>query len=91
LLAEGIPVIAGQKVSTDDPTWHYRVIRGYDDAAQEFLVDDPLLGPDHRISYQDFDRLSRADGQLIPVYLIEKDEMVAETMKAWQMKLFVYP
>lgn len=91
LLAEGIPVIVGQKVSTSDSTWHYRVIRGYDDGNEEFFVDDSLLGPNHRISYQDFNKLSRGDGQIIPVYPLEKDEMIAETMKAWQMKLFEYP
>jgi hypothetical protein len=90
LLAEGVPVIAGQKLSIEDNTWHYRVVHGYNDLTQSFTIDDPLLG-NIEMSYETFDRLARGDGQVIPVYPVEKDEVIAETMSGWQMKLIKYP
>jgi hypothetical protein len=91
LLAEGIPLIVGQSLSVDDNTWHYRVAYGYDDAAQEIITDDPLLGPNLRLSYESFDRLSKLVGQVIPVYPSDKDELIADTMRRWQMKRIEYP
>jgi hypothetical protein len=90
LLAEGFPVIVGQKLSIEDNTWHYRVVHGYDDLTQSFSIDDPLLG-NIEMSYETFDRLARGEGQIIPVYPVEKDEIIAETMSGWQMKLIEYP
>ena len=91
LLAEGIPVIMGQDLSTEDNTWHYRVVHGYDDQAQEFTIADPLLGPGLRLSYDTFDRLSQGEGHIIPVYPREMETRIATTMKAWQMKRIIYP
>lgn len=91
LLAEDIPVIIGQDLARDNNTWHYRVAYGYDDASQEIFLDDPLIGPNFRLSYEMFNSLSRGVGQLIPVYPSEMDEFVQEQMKAWQMKLIEYP
>ena len=89
LLAEQIPVIAGQNLSTTDNTWHYRVIHGYDDTDRSFNVDDPALG-NFRMPYDTFDILSRGEGQIIPVYAIEMDELVEATMRGWKMKLIQY-
>jgi len=91
LLAEGIPVIVGQNLTSDDNTWHYRVVHGYDDSTGEFISDDPLLGPGLRHSYERFDQLSRTHGQVIPVYPLELDKMIETTMRNWQMKLITYP
>jgi hypothetical protein len=91
LLAEEIPVIVGQDLSREDNTWHYRVAYGYNDASQEIHLDDPLLGPNLRLSYETFNTLSRGVGQLIPVYPTEMDETIQAQMKAWQMKLIEYP
>jgi len=90
LLAEEIPVIAGQDLSTNDNTWHYRVIHGYDDTDRSFYVDDPALG-NLRMPYDTFDILSRGEGQIIPVYPIEMDGLVTNTMNEWKMKLIQYP
>ena len=80
LLANDIPVIAGQRLSLEEPIGHYRVVKGYDDEAQEFITDDPLqrMGPDHRIPYDIFDRLSHA---FVPVYPLEKDLLVQSLMR----------
>lgn len=91
LLAEDIPVIVGQDLSREDNTWHYRVAYGYNDATQEILLDDPLLGPNLRLSYERFNSLSRGVGQIIPVYPSEMDERIQAQMRAWQMKLIEYP
>jgi hypothetical protein len=91
LLAENIPAIVGQNLSRGDNTWHYRVVRGYDDASREIVSDDPLLGPGLHHAYEVFDQLSRTSGQVIPVYPLEMDEMIDTTMRRWQMKLITYP
>ena len=90
LLAEGIPVIMGQKLSAEDSTWHYRVVHGYNDSSQSFTIDDPLLG-NINLLYDLFDKLARGEGQIISVYPIEKDELIVDTMSGWQMKLIEYP
>jgi hypothetical protein len=91
LLAEGIPSIVGQRLSSDDNTWHYRVVFGYDDSTQVIFSDDSLLGPGLQQSYERFDKLSRTRGQVIPVYPLEMDGMIETAMRAWQMKLITYP
>lgn len=90
LLAESIPVIVGQRLSREEDTWHYRVVHGYNDSTSAFYVDDPLLG-NIEMTYETFDTLSRGDGQIIPVYPLELDEMILQTMKSWSMKLIRYP
>jgi hypothetical protein len=62
ILANEIPIIAGQPLYVDSDIWHYRVIHGYDDSAGEFIVDDSLLGADYRISYATFFTLSHPSG-----------------------------
>ncbi len=80
LLANDIPVIAGQRLSLEERIGHYRVVKGYDDETQEFITDDPLqrLGPDHRIPYDVFDRLSHS---FVAVYPLEKDLLVRSLMR----------
>jgi hypothetical protein len=83
LLANGIPVIVLQLLSIEEPIGHYRVLRGYDDAAGEFISDDPLkkMGPNYRISYEMFERLTQRQGLIIPVYSPEKDPLVISLMQ----------
>ena len=80
LLANHIPVIAGQRLSRQRDIGHYRVIRGYDDGQREFITDDPLLGPDYRIVYKTFAMLSRS-GAFIPIYPPALDPLVQSLMK----------
>jgi hypothetical protein len=79
LLANGIPVIAGQRLDLDSDIGHYRVVKGYNDASGEFITDDPLQskGADYRIPYRTFSRLSYA---FVPVYPPEKDLLVRKLM-----------
>lgn len=87
LLANGIPVIVSQRLEIGSNIGHYRVVKGYDDAAQEFICDDPLraYGSDYRISYGDFDTISRG-GAIIPVYPPEMDPLVRSTMQRMGMR-----
>jgi ABC-type bacteriocin/lantibiotic exporter with double-glycine peptidase domain len=79
LLANGIPVIVNQFLTTDSDIRHYRIVHGYDDETREFVSDDPLLGASYRIPYTDYRRLSRY-GIIVPVYPIEMDTLVQELM-----------
>ena len=91
LLAENIPVIVGQDLTSDDDTWHYRVAYGYNASTKEIFLADPLLGPNLVLSFEAFDELARGVGQVIPVYPEELDEVIHSQMRAWQMKLIEYP
>ncbi len=57
LLNQGVPVIVTQWLSEADPIPHYRVIVGYDDVAQAFIVNDGVLGFGQTIPYGDFEGL----------------------------------
>ena len=80
-LANEIPVIVGQLLAVDERIGHYRVIKGYDDVAQEFIIDDPLqkMGPDYRTSYATFERLST--NSFVAVYPPEMDPLVLSLMR----------
>ena len=56
LLRAGFPVIVNQTVSDSDLEFHYRPIEGFDDERGMFIASDPLIGPQHAISYGEFDR-----------------------------------
>lgn len=83
LLANDIPAIVLQRLSTDRDIGHFRVIQGYDDVAGEFISDDPLLGPDYRIPYDTFINLMTGGGSplVIPVYPPEMDSQVKSIMR----------
>jgi hypothetical protein len=87
LLANGIPVIVSQRLWTDSNIGHYRVIKGYDDVAGEFISDDPLQskGRDFHIPYDVFDSLSRRGGAFIPVYPPEMDTLVRSLMRDFRI------
>jgi tetratricopeptide (TPR) repeat protein len=59
LLAAGFPVVVEtwHVEEGDDQMGHYRLLIGYDDAAQEFNTHDSLNGPDLPIGYQEMDEL----------------------------------
>jgi len=82
LLANGIPVIARQLLELDSDIGHYRVIKGYDDMAGEFISDDPLQskGADFHIDYDTFARLARR-GAFVAVYPPEMDAQVQAMMR----------
>ncbi|MBN2499355.1 MAG: C39 family peptidase [Anaerolineales bacterium] len=84
LLAEGIPVIVYQELSSEDDIIHYRVMRGYNEYRTEVISADPMYGPMYNISYADFGNfytgLSGRDRIFLPVYRPEQDDLVERLM-----------
>ncbi|HEY44327.1 MAG TPA: hypothetical protein G4O11_10130 [Anaerolineae bacterium] len=80
LLANHIPLIVGLQVSPDSTDLYFRVFRGYDDTSGEFIADDPQRGPETRMTYGTFIRLSER-GVFIPVYPEEIDPLVESLMR----------
>ena len=69
LLDKGVPVIVAQWLTEDNPLPHYRVVVGYDDAKNTFIVNDGDLGFGRDISYKDFDGLWDVYNNLyLPIY-----------------------
>jgi hypothetical protein len=54
LVSNGLPVIVHQIVSLSDNVGHWRPIEAFNDGQGVFVSSDPYLGPDHRITYNDF-------------------------------------
>lgn len=81
LLANDIPVIILQRLEPGSSSGHYRVVQGYDDVSREFISDDPLLGPDFRIDYDTFTKLSGKFAPFIAVYPPEMDPLVHSLMR----------
>jgi ABC-type bacteriocin/lantibiotic exporter with double-glycine peptidase domain len=60
-LNEGYPVIVHQDFSLGKRTGHNRVVIGYSDPESVFITNDPSnLGPNYKISYEDFKKLWKA-------------------------------
>ncbi len=69
LAAAGIPVIVLQWMNRPGGIPHFRVVRGYDDAAGLVWLSDPIYGPNVYVKYADFERLWTLAGQeFVPVY-----------------------
>jgi ABC-type bacteriocin/lantibiotic exporter with double-glycine peptidase domain len=57
-LNEGYPVIVHQTFTLKDNTGHNRVVKGYSDQRNVFIVNDPSpLGRNYEIPYADFEKL----------------------------------
>ncbi len=79
LVGNGIPVIVEQWLDRPDEelTGHYRVVRGYNEATEEFIVNDSFSGPRLRFSYAEFDRLWRPfNRSYIPIYDLAREPLV---------------
>ncbi len=69
LLALGIPVLVLQWYDRPGHIDHFRVVRGYDDAAGLVWVSDSMIGPVAYMSYASFDGMWNTQGrQMFPVY-----------------------
>ncbi len=69
LVSQGVPVIVLQWYDRPGHIPHFRVVRGYDDAAGIVWVSDSMVGGTSWLSYRDFDRLWNTQGrQMIGVY-----------------------
>jgi len=83
LVRAGFPAIVETWYVRDarDQLGHYRLIVGYDDAAQEFLTYDSLHGPDVTIGYQELDELWRVFNRTyLVVYALERWETLAAVL-----------
>ena len=83
LVHAGFPVIVETWYVRDarDQLGHYRLIIGYDDAAQEFLTYDSLHGPDVTIGYRELDELWRVFNRVyLVVYALERCEPLAAVL-----------
>lgn len=84
LLRAGFPIIAETWYVRDasDQLGHYRLIVGYDDAAQRFLTYDSLHGPDVPIDYRELDELWRVFNRLyLVVYTPERWDALAAILE----------
>ncbi len=52
-----IPVIARTWAKVNEDIGHYRIIKGYDDAARQIIQDDSLQNKNLRFSYEEFNTL----------------------------------
>ncbi len=57
LIANDIPVITRTWLKANEDIGHYRIVRGYNDSAEEILQDDSLQGNNLSYSYKDFEKL----------------------------------
>ncbi|MBN1955062.1 MAG: C39 family peptidase [Anaerolineae bacterium] len=85
LLAAGFPVIVETWYVRDarDQLGHYRLLVGYDDAAEQFITYDSLHGPDLPIGYQELDELWRVfDRVYVVPYPAEREGQLAAVLGA---------
>jgi predicted double-glycine peptidase len=83
LVAAGFPVIVNQWVSPENHYGHFRPIEAYDDARGGFVSSDPYLGPDHFISYADFDEIWNTNSRrFIVIYPPSRQAAVQATLAA---------
>lgn len=83
-VANGLPVIISDLVSRSEAIRHFRPIDGYDDAGSYFLGSDPYLGPDHKISYADFDDLwNISNHRFVVIYPPDKQPLVNNIVQGY--------
>lgn len=61
-IAEGVPVIVLQQNSNEDTSGHYRILTGYDDAAEKFYVMDPYYDHITELKYSECQKWSAKMG-----------------------------
>lgn len=81
LAAAGIPVIVLQWMNRPGGIPHFRVVRGYDDAAGLVWLSDPIYGANVYVKYADFERLWTLAGQeFVPVYRPQQTALVGRIL-----------
>lgn len=86
LLAHDFPVIVETWEVRDarDQLGHYRLLVGFDDAAEHFITYDSLLGPDLPIGYEELDELWRVFNRTyVLAYPAGQAEEVAQLLGPW--------
>jgi hypothetical protein len=83
LVTNGFPVIVAQLVSLQEPVAHYREIEGFNDETRTFVSTDSYLGPNHQISYDEFDKLwARGNQRFMVIYPPDKEPLLNAVMKS---------
>jgi hypothetical protein len=85
LVRAGLPVIAEQWISVHGrgEMGHYRVVIGYDDAAQQFIAHDSYYGANRRYGYADFESMWRPFlGAYVIPYRPEQEGLVHAALGA---------
>lgn len=83
LVAKGFPVIVNQWVSLNDHAGHFRPIEAYDDGRGGFVASDPYLGPNHFISYAEFDQIWRTNrGRFMVIHPPSRQAQVQAILKS---------
>jgi len=85
LLRAGFPVIVStwHVRSPSDQLGHYRLVAGYDDASQEFILYDSLEGPDLPIGYRELNELWRVyNRRYMVIYEADQWENLAAVLAA---------
>ncbi len=83
LIFAGYPVMieSWHVIDASNQLGHYRLVSGYDDEEQHFILQDSLDGPDLEMSYQELDELWRVYNRLyLVVYPVDSEAEVAETL-----------
>ena len=81
LAAAGIPVIVLQWMNRPGGIPHFRVVRGYDDAAGLVWLSDPIYGANVYVKYADFERLWTLAGQeFVPIYRPQQTALVGRIL-----------
>ncbi len=91
-LNNDIPILVETWLTHDgDGLGHYRLITGYDDTTQQFSTADSLNGPDHQVSYAQFDDDWRVFNRLyIVIYTSEQTDLVASILGEDSSDKFMY-
>ncbi len=80
LITNGIPVVVAQTLLPDDPTPHYRVVRGYSDKRGVVMANDSEYAASVSFSYQEFATMWEPyDGFAMPIFL-ERQAPVVEAI-----------
>lgn len=85
LIQGGFPVIVASWHVRDrhDQLGHYRLVVGYDDGSEQFILYDSLEGPDYPIGYRALDELWRVYNRAyLVVYPLDRWEAVAAILGA---------
>jgi tetratricopeptide (TPR) repeat protein len=69
LVSNNIPVVVEDQLSLQEDYGHFRVVRGFDDAAGVLIFGDSYYGPTNRLSYSLYQELwKRHNFSFMPVY-----------------------
>ncbi len=82
LISNDIPVLVRTLLEPNEDIGHYRIVRGYDDVAQEILQDDSYQGGNLHESYDTFIRMWQPfNYEYMIAVSVDKKELVEDILK----------